>query len=124
MWGLVIAIPVYCFFVRKIKKKIKSPVDYIKFFVAIGAFSAITVLFTAVTMTYYLPGVTSSYTTHYKYSERTGKGDCSGGIVEDPDLGEIKICYPAGNYSFDNYIYVEKRSNHFGAVVTYAITHP
>ncbi|HGE7219509.1 TPA: hypothetical protein ACQJLZ_003064, partial [Citrobacter freundii] len=50
---------------------------------------------------------------------------CSGADVDDPDLGtSIRICYPEGNYEYNNTIYVEKRSNLLGAVVTYARTTP
>ncbi len=34
----------------------------------------------------------------------------------------IRICYPYGNYEYDNIIYVEKKINILGAVVTYAQT--
>lgn len=43
--------------------------------------------------------------------------------MDDPDLHEnIRICYPYGNYEYDNIIYVEKKINTLGAVVTYAQT--
>lgn len=124
LWGLVISIPVCCFLIRKGREKIKKPVDYIKLYIAASVLSVIVALIAATTMTYYIPGIYSSYTKHYRYSERTGKGGCSGARVKDPELGEIKICYPAGNYPSDSYIYVEKRSNALGSVVTYASTLP
>ncbi|VCY64871.1 hypothetical protein BANRA_01174 [Escherichia coli] len=41
--------------------------------------------------------------------------------MDDPELHEnIRICYPYGNYEYDNIIYVEKKINILGAVVTYA----
>ncbi|WP_225391466.1 hypothetical protein, partial [Escherichia coli] len=46
---------------------------------------------------------------------------CSGAFVDDPDLQKtIFICYPYGDYQDGNVIYVKKRVNALGAVVTYA----
>ncbi len=61
----------------------------------------------------------------YQELVRTFPKSCSGADVDDPDLGtNIRICYPEGNYEYNNTIYVEKRSNLLGAVVTYARTTP
>ena len=70
----------------------------------------------------FLPGETSSYVAPYRYTSGSSKS-CSGAEVDDPDLHEnIRICYPYGNYEYDNIIYVEKKINILGAVVTYAQT--
>lgn len=37
-------------------------------------------------------------------------------------IKNILICYPYGNYEYDNIIYVEKKTNALGVVVTYAQT--
>ena len=67
-------------------------------------------------------GETSSYVAPYRYTSGSSKS-CSGAEVDDPDLHEnIRICYPYGNYEYDNIIYVEKKINTLGAVVTYAQT--
>lgn len=70
----------------------------------------------------FLHGETSSYVAPYRYTSGSSKS-CSGAEVDDPDLHEnIRICYPYGNYEYDNIIYVEKKINILGAVVTYAQT--
>lgn len=88
---------------------------------------SVMVLFSVITVmaiTWFIPGVPSSYTAPYTYSTGSSKS-CSGADVDDPDLGtNIRICYPEGNYEYNNTIYVEKRSNLLGAVVTYARTTP
>lgn len=90
-----------------------------------GGISILMVMFSVVavmTITYFLPGVYSSYTAPYTYASGSSKS-CSGANVDDPDLKtNIKICYPDGDYEYGNTINVEKRSNLLGAVVIYAIT--
>ncbi|MFA8040887.1 hypothetical protein ACEOA1_10960, partial [Escherichia coli] len=60
----------------------------------------------------------------YSRTQRAGSSrSCSGAFVDDPDLHKnILICYPYGNYEYDNIIYVEKKTNALGVVVTYAQT--
>ena len=103
----------------------KSPFQtYLKLF---GGISIAMVLFSVImvmAITWFIPGVPSSYTATYVYATGSSKS-CSGADVDDPDLGtNIRICYPEGNYEYNNTIYVEKRSNLLGAVVTYARTTP
>lgn len=95
---------------------------YLKLF---GGISVVMVIFSIIpimTITYFLPGVPSSYAAPYEYTSGSSKS-CSGANVNDPDLGtRIRICYPDGNYEYNNIIYVEKRNNQLGTVVTYATT--
>ena len=68
----------------------------------------------------FLPGEDSFYSAPYEYSRGSSKS-CSGAFVDDPDLQKtIFICYPYGDYQDGNVIYVKKRVNALGAVVTYA----
>jgi len=78
--------------------------------------------FITTTLIFILPGKYSHYMTEYQYSEKSGKGSCSGAKLNDPVYAEIKVCHPAGAYHYDSKIYVEKRSNTLGFVVTYART--
>ena len=85
----------------------KSLSAYLKVYAGMCIFAGFFLIIPLTTLTYFLPGETSSY----------------GAEVDDPDLHEnIRICYPYGNYEYDNIIYVEKKINILGAVVTYAQT--
>lgn len=99
-------------------------VDYIKLYAAISIVTALVAIMLLITATYYLPGKTSSYTTTYSYAYGS-RSSCAGAEVNDADLGiSIRVCHPVGNYEFNNRIYIEKRTNALGMVVTYAITFP
>lgn len=98
--------------------------SYLKLYAGLSVLMVMFSVPFVITLTYILPGMHSSYTALYEYAYRS-RSSCSGAHVDDPDLGKnIRICYPEGNYKFNNEIYVEKRSNMLGAVVTYAATFP
>ncbi|EFU2245673.1 hypothetical protein N6F59_004191 [Shigella sonnei] len=100
----------------------KSLSAYLKVYAGICIFSGFFLIIPLTTLTYFLPGETSSYVAPYRYTSGSSKS-CSGAEVDDPDLHEnIRICYPYGNYEYDNIIYVEKKINTLGAVVKYAQT--
>ena len=100
----------------------KSLSAYLKVYAWMCIFSGFFLIIPFTTLTYFLPGETSSYVAPYRYTSGSSKS-CSGAEVDDPDLHEnIRICYPYGNYEYDNIIYVEKKINTLGAVVTYAQT--
>lgn len=100
----------------------KSLSAYLKVYAGMCIFSGFFLIIPLTTLTYFLPGETSSYVAPYRYTSGSSKS-CSGAEVDDPDLHEnIRICYPYGNYEYDNIIYVEKKINTLGAVVTYAQT--
>ncbi|AJZ88886.1 hypothetical protein RI049_15640 [Cedecea neteri] len=95
---------------------------YMKIFGGMSILLLMLSFFPVVTITYILPGTYSSYSAPYKYTSGSSK-NCSGAYVDDPDLDtNIRICYPYGNYKYGNIIYIEKRSNSLGMVVTYAET--
>lgn len=95
---------------------------YLKLFGGISIVMVILSVIPVMTITYLLPGTRSSYTAPYEYASGSSRS-CSGADVDDPDLEtNIRICYPDGNYKYGNMIYVEKRSNLLGAVVTSATT--
>lgn len=95
---------------------------YLKIYAGISLMIVIFILPGIITLTYFLPGKYSSYETQYEYASRSRKS-CSGAHVDDPDLGRnIRICRPEGDYEYNDEIYVEKRSNILGAVVTHAVT--
>lgn len=74
------------------------------------------------TLTWLLPGEESTYTVPYTYTSG-GSRSCSGAWLEDAELQkEIHICYPFGNYPYDQQITVVKRSNALGIVILYAQT--
>ncbi|ENT7524860.1 hypothetical protein ACE45P_004443 [Escherichia coli] len=100
----------------------KSLSAYLKVYAGMCIFAGFFLIIPLTTLTYFLPGETSSYVALYRYTSGSSKS-CSGAEVDDPDLHEnIRICYPYGNYEYDNIIYVEKKINILGAVVTYAQT--
>lgn len=100
----------------------KSLSAYLKVYAGMCIFAGFFLIIPLTTLTYFLPGETSSYVAPYRYTSGSSKS-CSGAEVDDPDLHEnIRICYPYGNYEYDNIIYVEKKINILGAVVTYAQT--
>lgn len=100
----------------------KSLSAYLKVYAGMCIFAGFFLIIPLTTLTYFLPGETSSYVAPYRYTSGSSKS-CSGAEVDDPDLHEnICICYPYGNYEYDNIIYVEKKINILGAVVTYAQT--
>lgn len=100
----------------------KSLSAYLKVYAGMCIFAGFFLIIPLTTLTYFLPGETSSYVAPYRYISGSSKS-CSGAEVDDPDLHEnIRICYPYGNYEYDNIIYVEKKINILGAVVTYAQT--
>ncbi|EAS0547010.1 hypothetical protein CQT46_11625 [Salmonella enterica] len=96
--------------------------NYLKLFAGVSILVFALVLMPLITIVYFLPGEPSSYTAPYVYVSG-GSRSCSGAEVYDPDLQKnIRICYPYGDYENGNIIYIEKRSNILGAVVTYAMT--
>ncbi|MEW0646103.1 hypothetical protein AB0U73_17075 [Escherichia coli] len=100
----------------------KSLSAYLKVYAGMCIFAGFFLIIPLTTLTYFLPGETSSYVAPYRYTSSSSKS-CSGAEVDAPDLHEnIRICYPYGNYEYDNIIYVEKKINILGAVVTYAQT--
>ncbi|HAH7731248.1 TPA: hypothetical protein HID98_004359 [Escherichia coli] len=100
----------------------KSLSAYLKVYAGMCIFAGFFLIIPLKTLTYFLPGETSSYVAPYRYTSGSSKS-CSGAEVDDPELHEnIRICYPYGNYEYDNIIYVEKKINILGAVVTYAQT--
>ena len=100
----------------------KSLSAYLKVYAGMCIFAGFFLIIPLTTLTYFLPGETSSYVAPYRYTSGSSKS-CSGAEVDDPDLHEnIRICYPYRNYEYDNIIYVEKKINILGAVVTYAQT--
>ena len=100
----------------------KSLSAYLKVYAGMCIFAGFFLIIPLTTLTYFLPGETSSYVAPYRYTSGSSKS-CSGAEVDDPELHEnIRICYPYGNYEYDNIIYVEKKINTLGAVVTYAQT--
>ena len=100
----------------------KSLSAYLKVYAGMCIFAGFFLIIPLTTLTYFLPGETSSYVAPYRYTSGSSKS-CSGAEVDDPDLHEnIRIFYPYGNYEYDNIIYVEKKINILGAVVTYAQT--
>lgn len=100
----------------------KSLSAYLKVYAGMCIFAGFFLIIPLTTLTYFLPGETSSYVAPYRYTSGSSKS-CSGAEVDDHDLHEnIRICYPYGNYEYDNIIYVEKKINILGAVVTYAQT--
>ncbi|HGW2849232.1 TPA: hypothetical protein ACNPWR_004991 [Escherichia coli] len=100
----------------------KSLSAYLKVYAGMCIFAGFFLIIPLTTLTYFLPGETSSYVAPYRYTSGSSKS-CSGAEVDDPELHEnIRICYPYGNYEYDNIIYVEKKINILGAVVTYAQT--
>jgi magnesium-transporting ATPase (P-type) len=99
-------------------------IDYIKLYGAISIVTVLVAIMLLITATYYLPSKTSSYTTTYSYAYGS-RNSCTGAEVNDADLDmSIRVCNPVGNYEFNNKIYIEKRTNALGMVVTYAITFP
>lgn len=100
----------------------KSLSAYLKVYAGMCIFAGFFLIIPLTTLIYFLPGETSSYVAPYRYTSGSSKS-CSGAEVDDPELHEnIRICYPYGNYEYDNIIYVEKKINILGAVVTYAQT--
>ncbi|WP_368536938.1 hypothetical protein [Enterobacter hormaechei] len=95
---------------------------YLKLFCGVSILMVMFSVVAVMTITYFLPGVYSSYTASYTYASGSSKS-CSGADVDDPELEtNIRICYPDGNYEYNDDVYVEKRSNILGAVVTHAVT--
>ncbi|EET0912060.1 hypothetical protein AAY12_003800, partial [Escherichia coli] len=89
----------------------KSLSAYLKVYAGMCIFAGFFLIIPLTTLTYFLPGETSSYVAPYRYTSGSSKS-CSGAEVDDPDLHEnIRICYPYGNYEYDNIIYVEKKIN-------------
>ncbi|EJF2866661.1 hypothetical protein M8E74_002447 [Escherichia coli] len=96
--------------------------EYLKVYAGSCILTGIFLIILLMMVTYFLPGVTSSYVAPYEYTSGSSRS-CSGAFVDDPELHKnILICYPYGNYEYDNIIYVEKKTNALGVVVTYAQT--
>lgn len=98
--------------------------EYLKIYA--GAFVLLMFFFGTllITITYMLPGEVTSYSSPYKYASGSSRS-CSGADVDDKDLKEnIRICYPLGNYEYDEKIFVRKRTNSLGIVVLFAMTTP
>lgn len=120
--SLVLSVVVLLLLMRKINSKVKTKMEFLKacsaiFLCALFLCSALLYGFTT-TLIFILPGKSSHYITEYQYSDRSGRGSCAGARLYDPIQGEIKICNPAGAYRDNSKIYVEKRSNALGFVVT------
>lgn len=124
--SLVLSVVIFLLLMKKVRSKIKTKKEFLKIYTGlfIGSFLLcfFALYFITTTLIFILPGKYSHYTTRYQYSEKSGKGDCSGVKLNDPAYGEIKVCHPAGAYHYDSKIYIEKRSNILGFVVTYART--
>ncbi|WP_411754097.1 hypothetical protein [Serratia sp. (in: enterobacteria)] len=121
---LVVALVTSGYLIRRGVIKSKKLVDYIKLFGGVSFVMAFVAIMALVAITYCLPGEASSYTTSYTYAA-SSRNSCAGANVDDAGLNwNIRVCSPAGNFEFNNKIYVEKRSNALGIVVTYAHTYP
>lgn len=102
------------------RSKFTGVTSYLKFFSGMCLLTWMILFTLLVTLIYFLPGEDSFYSAPYEYSRGSSKS-CSGAFVDDPDLQKtIFICYPYGDYQDGNVIYVKKRVNALGAVVTYA----
>ncbi|EFC9580701.1 hypothetical protein AADD82_003007, partial [Escherichia coli] len=72
----------------------KSLSAYLKVYAGMCIFAGFFLIIPLTTLTYFLPGETSSYVAPYRYTSGSSKS-CSGAEVDDPDLHEnIRICYP------------------------------
>ena len=81
-------------------------------------------LFVMITVTWLLPGEEVAWHSQYDYARGSSK-TCSGADLYEPYLrSDIRICSPRGNYAFDNTLYIEKRQNALGIVVTQAVSSP
>lgn len=121
---MAVSFPASLLLIRKGAVKNGKLFGYLKIYAGISLLIVIFTLPCVITLTYFLPGKYSSYEALYEYASRSRKS-CSGAYVDDPDLGRnIKICRPEGDYEYNDEIYVEKRSNILGAVVTHAVTFP
>ena len=124
MTVFIVALVTSCYVIKRGTIKSNKYVDYIRLFCAANISLLLVAILVLVTIAYCLPGEASSYTTNYTYAA-SSRSSCAGAEVNDVDLGSnIRICYPAGKVEFNNQIYVEKRSNAVGMVVTYAQTFP
>lgn len=122
--AMVLSLFISLYFINKGAVKSNKYIDYLKFYGGACVSLLFIFLIPIITITYLVPGQTSSYTIHYSYASGSYKS-CSGADVDDPDLGtNIRICYPGGNYESDRVIFVQKRSNALGAVVLHATTSP
>lgn len=124
--SLALSVAIFLFFMKAVRAKIKTKREFLKIYAGlfIGPFLLcfLTLYFITTTLIFILPGKYEHYTTRYQYSEKSGRGSCSGAQLNDPVYGEIKVCHPAGAYHYDSKIYIEKRINALGFVVTYART--
>lgn len=93
---------------------------YLKFYSGVCLLTWIALFIPLVTLIYFLPGEESLYSAPYEYAPG-GSKSCPGADVNDPDLQKnIRICHPYGDYVDGDVIYVKKRLNVLGAVVTCA----
>lgn len=98
--------------------------DYLKACLGAVLLSYPVAVFIVITAAWMLDGEQSAWSEPYRYSSG-GRHSCEGAVVNEPELkNEIRVCQPLGNYSSDNILYVEKRSNALGIVVLWAITRP
>lgn len=122
--SLLVAIPITAFLIFKRRLLTNSLADYLKLYLAINILAMLVVIPAIITVTWILPGTASSYTAPYSYASG-GRNSCSGAEVVDPQLQrEIRICSPFGDLSDDSSLYVEKKTNALGMVVTFAKTLP
>lgn len=122
--ALALAVVTFLLLVKRLAARLKTKIDYLKAFVGItlGFFVLYFICFyiAITTLIVILPGTHSDYMTTFQYSKKGSRTDCVGAKLHDPIQGEIKICHPDGDLYDGNKIYVEKRSNALGFVVTYA----
>lgn len=122
--AMILALFISIYAIGRGAVKSNKHIDYLKFYGGACIVLFFVFAMALITMTYLLPGPVVTYTAAYSYAEGSRKS-CAGADVDDPDLGtNIRICHPAGNYAFDNEIFVEKRNNALGSVVMYAMTSP
>ena len=85
----------------------KSLSAYLKVYAGMCIFAGFFLIIPLTTLTYFLPGETSSYVAPYRYTSGSSKS-CSGAEVNDPDLHEnIRICYPGNDSNLLIVFYVQ-----------------
>lgn len=124
LFCLISSFTISMFLLRKGALKDGRLSSYLKLFGGLSIVLGLFAIIPIITIVFLIPGEQTFYTAPYSYAVG-GYRSCSGAEVVDPDLGtSIRICYPEGDYEHDKLIYIEKRSNALGMVVTFAITTP
>jgi hypothetical protein len=98
--------------------------NYAILFVALTLCGIPVSVFVFITVTWLLPGEEVAWHSRYDYASGSRRS-CSGADLYEPYLHcNIRICRPSGDYASNNILYIEKRQNSLGIVVTQAVSSP